>query len=841
MAIGGQQSRAAGDRRDGPRGAVARDPQAFTRIAVLVAVLMIAVYTAFAVYRLQNTPRLPTTAAAAILQGRAEAVAARIDQQAAIVTAGMTAAAAALRRTPDAPRDAVETGMTVAAGAVRTLAIVAQDQVIAASGPTAAADWIAAARRAADAGRGPWIGSLGRGDHRLFAVTPVAGRNGGVIVASLNVDRFLPQQGSGVMVVALPDGSILGARGSSLIAATDRLPEAFSITAADSGGTDAIHGRSPDGARMDLMIRPAAGGRMLAVAAGPPVGATRLGSEFNQNLASLLVPLAIACALGLLVIAQGRRAQAARLLALTSEQRFRLAVEAARCGIWEWDLTNDEVYMSDVMGVMLGWGGGGVVSGQQVLERISADHRDRVRQALGQAAVHGGFDVSFRSHRPGDQSLIWIDARGQAFEGDQEGGYSRIIGVALDVTDERIAQARAQAAENRLRDAIEAVPEAFALWDRSGRLLMCNQNFRIFFALEARMLKPGAARDAISRYLQLAIKQEHLAVEGDRSVREAELNDGRWVQITERRTAEGGLVMTAADVTTIKTQEEARRLNEEQLQSAVISLERSQEEFAELARKYANEKVKAESANKAKSEFLANMSHELRTPLNAINGFSEIMVTEMFGPLGDRRYREYVGDIHASGQHLLALINDILDMSKIEAGKMTLKFEPVELIEIAEDAVRLVRNRAEGAGLQLDLDFPDLPLVEADYRAIKQVLLNLLSNAIKFTPRGGRVTVTADKRTDALGERVRIQVRDTGIGISKDDLSRLAQPFEQVESQHSKTRQGTGLGLALSKSLVELHNGALTLDSTPGAGTVASVNLPVRQSMADVGRPTAAA
>jgi len=198
--------------------------------------------------------------------------------------------------------------------------------------------------------------------------------------------------------------------------------------------------------------------------------------------------------------------------------------------------------------------------------------------------------------------------------------------------------------------------------------------------------------------------------------------------------------MTAADITAIKNQDEARRLNEEQLQNAVAGLERSQEQLAELARKYETEKVKAEGANRAKSEFLANMSHELRTPLNAINGFSEIMMNEMFGPLGDERYKGYSQDIHSSGQHLLALINDILDMSKIEAGKMNLKFEPMHVEDVAEDAVRLVRNRAEAAGLNLSIDFPPLPEIEADYRAIKQVLLNLLSNAIKFTPRAGSVT-----------------------------------------------------------------------------------------------------
>jgi two-component system cell cycle sensor histidine kinase PleC len=202
----------------------------------------------------------------------------------------------------------------------------------------------------------------------------------------------------------------------------------------------------------------------------------------------------------------------------------------------------------------------------------------------------------------------------------------------------------------------------------------------------------------------------------------------------------------------------------------------------------------------------------------------------MYGPLGDGRYRDYARDILNSGQHLLALINDILDMSKIEAGKMTLRFEPCSLEEIAADALRLVRNRAEAAGLSLVLDFIELPEVEADYRAVKQVLLNLLSNAIKFTPRGGRVTVRADRRDDGLGERVRVSVIDTGIGIAAHDLERLARPFEQVETQHAKSTQGTGLGLALTKAFVEMHGGLLDLKSAPGQGTTASFSLPVRQS-----------
>ncbi len=569
---------------------------------------------------------------------------------------------------------------------------------------------------------------------------------------------------------------------------------------------------------------------LLAVSAA--LGLTRLhrlAPVFPELTLWFLVPVAVSFVLaGLLLLEMGRmeRVQDARS---DSEQRFRMAVEAARCGIWEWDLAADRIFMSEVTASLFGWRSGHV-EGQQVLERVAAGHRDDMREALSTAAIYGDFDVSFRVPPLAGARPVWIDFRGRGFGEAPEGGFARIIGVALDVTEERLAQARAQSAESRLRDAIESTSEAFVLWDRNGRLVMCNKNFRSYFQLEQDVLTTGVGREQVERAARQAIRQEYPAPGGRRGVREAELTDGRWVQISERPTAEAGLVVTAADITVLKTQEEVRRIKEEELRRAVINLEQSQEQLSELARKYEAEKIRAEGASQAKSEFLANMSHELRTPLNAINGFSEIMAAEMYGPVGDPRYRDYARDILHSGQHLLNLINDILDMSKIEAGKLSLHFEPVELEEIAEEALRLVRNRAESAGLALVLDFADLPAVEADHRAVKQVLLNLLSNAIKFTPRGGRITVRAERREDPLGERVRISVQDTGIGISAQDLERLARPFEQVESQHSKTTQGSGLGLALTKSLVEMHGGLLDLKSAPGQGTTASFSLPVRQS-----------
>jgi len=236
--------------------------------------------------------------------------------------------------------------------------------------------------------------------------------------------------------------------------------------------------------------------------------------------------------------------------------------------------------------------------------------------------------------------------------------------------------------------------------------------------------------------------------------------------------------------------------------------------------------TRAEAANQAKSEFLANMSHELRTPLNAINGFSEIMAGELFGPLGDAKYKGYAADILKSGQHLLSLINDILDMAKIEAGKLTLHYETVSLKEVVEDATRLMRGKIQEAGLNLLVDAPEMPEIDADYRGLKQVVLNLISNAVKFTPEGGDIVVALTREDD---DRVRVAVTDTGIGIAEKDLDRLARPFEQVEGQHSKTTQGTGLGLALTKSLIELHGGELTIASEPGRGTTVGFVLPIRR------------
>jgi two-component system cell cycle sensor histidine kinase PleC len=530
----------------------------------------------------------------------------------------------------------------------------------------------------------------------------------------------------------------------------------------------------------------------------------------------------------MLVRLRERNARAEAAL-VENQLRFDMAFAGARCGIWDWDLTANRVYWSSAMFDMLGLRQPSKrLSPSEIKQLAHPDDVNAIDDIIGAASrASRSYDTAFRL-RHVDGSYVWVRAKGQVWGGGRIAG-ERLVGITIDITEQKLAEAREHDANDRLRDAIESIGEAFALWDGDNRLVTANNKFLEFLQLPDNAIAEGTTLEDVM--IAAGIGSDWPRAGGlEESVWEIRLPGGRWLQISERPTQAGGHVNVGTDITAIKVQESALTTNKSALEKTVRDLEASRlklqhqaRQLVDLAEKYASEKTRAESANRSKSEFLANMSHELRTPLNAIIGFSEIMEGSMFGPLGSPKYTEYAHDIHSSGQHLLELINDILDMSKIEAGRMTLEKQPTDLAKVIDESLRLVSGRAEIASVKVLNQAGALPEIEADKRAIKQVLLNLLSNAIKFTPAGGDIRV----ESMANDSDVTISVTDTGIGIPAHALPKIGRPFEQVESQHSKKHKGTGLGLALSRSLVEMHGGTLKIASTEGVGTKVTFTLPV--------------
>jgi len=824
------------------------------RLGALGLTLGLVIFMGLSTQQLGNSLSAGRDAEGQALLTSARLDAARLDGRLDNARLALEAAQAQWSQKPDAPLTAAEQGLKLGRDSLGSVALIntgvdsGKDGIIAQSGGEDADLMLEAAREARDPFSIVTAGSRLSRTNRSYAV--LKGTAGAPdLVARLEDNLLAAVPNNGLSALVAPDGTLVAASDNALIGKD--LKTAFAISysqlraRADSGNL--IQGALTEGGFVKIASVPQAelttgaelrgGGKspFILLRAAPTPRFFSASQSLLKGVIFVGGPLLIGALFGLLLFFQARKNRDDARLFQASEQRYRLAVESARCGIFDWDLDQNLIYMSDVTGVMLGWGGGGVASTNEVLDRIAPEQRADVIKALETARSTGALDVSFRVPSANGQAL-WVDARGQSVGERTGGGFTRLSGVALDVSQERIAQLRAQRAETRLRDAINSVSDAFVLWDRRDRLLMWNATFGETFNIDARFLKAGTPRALIDQVMQIAIRRQQPTQDEREGVFEAELNNGRWIQVSESRTAEGGRVVTGADITAVKIQEEKSRENEEALQGLVDKLEQSRQQQTVLARKYEIAKLRAEAANHAKSEFLANMSHELRTPLNAINGFSEIMSSEMFGPLGHPRYKEYANDILSSGQHLLSLINDILDMSKIEAGKLNLRFEPVVVDEVVEDTLRLIRQRAEKAGLKVRVHLPQLPEITADFRALKQILLNLLTNAVKFTPTGGTLTISAI----ATETNVHITVADTGIGIARKDMERLARPFEQIENQFSKTKEGTGLGLALTKSLIEMHNGRFEVDSTLGEGTTCTVILPIVQSAANLSADRAA-
>ncbi|MES1200398.1 MAG: PAS domain-containing sensor histidine kinase [Pseudomonadota bacterium] len=720
---------------------------------------------------------------------------------------GAAAGAAELAHASNDP-DAAVANAAAHAQMVSGVAVLSSDgQVIAATQAGRAALFSAAFRSAGT--NDIWAGAVNGPDG---AATPALVRRVGdrAIVSLLDPADLAPDLDTGErVVIATAAGRVLYA--SPAFANDDARAQQL----AHMGGAASMLPQG-DGSNWATGAATTRIGGFRVIAASPSRGPFALWFDAIAQFALLgAAPLAAVIVLYIMMRQNLMRARLAEAEAARTATHFQLAADGAKAGLLEWRAELDQMQLSELAARLIG-APNDVLTLREFLDLIGAEDRFAVEEEFRRAGQSGMLDARFRVGRGG--GVAWIEAHGAAIE--DGAGARRLFGTIVDTTSRYEAEARVSRLEQQLRAALDSFSGPFALWDTRRRLLLWNASFARVFDLGPELLRLRVSYEAIAAASAARIRREK-PDEGDPDVRVIEVASGEWFHIVERRTSDGGLVTVGVDITPLKRKEEELARNERRLQDALNKAESQEYKIKALAREAHEERQRAEDASRAKSAFLANMSHELRTPLNAVIGFSEIMAKELFGKIGNDQYRQYASDIFDSGNHLLDLINDILDMAKIEAGKLTLAPRPLDPSVAIDQAVRLTKRRAEEKGLQIIVDADNLPEIEADHRAVKQMLLNLLSNAVKFTDQGA---IMVHGRATPAG--LVLRVVDTGCGIPPEHLPRLAQPFQQVEQELARNHSGTGLGLALTKSLAEMHGGRLTIQSEVGKGTIVSITLP---------------
>jgi PAS domain S-box-containing protein len=500
-----------------------------------------------------------------------------------------------------------------------------------------------------------------------------------------------------------------------------------------------------------------------------------------------------------------------------SEQRFRDFAAASSDWLWEQN--------ADLRFTFLAAGSRGpeAVARANVLGKrwvdTGAEAVDTVEGMRHEAALaaHRPYRNFRVRRRRSDGSWLYLSISAKPVF-SAAGAFAGYRGTSTDITKMVAAEAELDRTSRVLRGTFDNITHGVMVFDGDGKLVDFNRLALQRMHLPAERLQPGMSfaevfqillsadrvpPDVFARELQYRLDRMR---QREAFVRERMTADGIVYEVRGNPLPDGGFVYTHTDVT------ERKRIEQEL---------REAKEHAELA-------------SRVKSEFLANMSHELRTPLNAVLGFAELMIGKVYGPLGHEKYQEYAQHIHDSGTHLLDVINDILDLSKIEAGKRELQEEVLDAMALAQAALRIIDGRVTAGDLRLTVELPDQPLfVRVDARAMKQILLNLLSNAVKFTPPGGSITVSGG--LDPAGGLF-YAVADTGIGMAPADIVKALEVFGQIDSSLGRKFEGSGLGLPLVKGLVGLHGGHLDLKSTPGCGTVASVHFPPERTLPDTAR-----
>jgi len=435
-------------------------------------------------------------------------------------------------------------------------------------------------------------------------------------------------------------------------------------------------------------------------------------------------------------------------------------------------------------------------------ERLGLLDEQRGVRVVGEIGEEGFLQkrLEYRSRLQGEQLVKLPDGR---LISTRERPLARggFVSIQADVTELKETQERLRKSEQLLLDAIEALDEGFIFYDEKERLVIANSTYKKMYPAQKNITPGISIEDAVRLSVfggeipaAIGCEEEWIAnrVAQHRNcggVIEQGLSDGRWAKVSERRTADGGVVGIRTDITELK-----------------------------------DSKALAEAANRAKTSFLAHMSHELRTPLNSIIGYSDMIRHETFGPVGDQKYTEYLDNIYNSGALLLALINDILDISRVEIGEMEASPETVDPLEVITSCVEMMKPKADYKNLKLTIESSSFgSKLNVDLRHLQQILINLIGNSIKFTTGGDGVSVRLKEVADGGAE---IVVSDSGCGIAANEIDKVFMPFSQVGDAFSQASEGTGLGLYLVKNLAELNGARVNLKSELDAGTSVTISFP---------------
>ncbi len=496
-----------------------------------------------------------------------------------------------------------------------------------------------------------------------------------------------------------------------------------------------------------------------------------------------------------------------------AHDRLRVALEVSPCWVWESDADGYVTYVSENFYRLLG----------VPVEEYIGKHRSELicTEIAPDIAVANNaliarkepFEDFTYPNIGSDDKVRWLRINGTPFY-DELGNFSGYRGVGQDVSDEIQMEQSAQQAEHLLHSAIESLQDAFMLFDSEDRLVIANQAWRNLYGALSQQIQPGQTFEEIVRSTVDAgfidhrplsaenfIAERMRAHENPQGPIELKHRDGRWFRTVEQLIPNGGIAIVISDIS----------------------------DAARLERELRTAKEGAERANLAKSQFLASMSHELRTPLNATIGFSELILSEIFGPLGNQRYKNYIEDIKNSGTHLLEIINDLLDLSKIDARGFEPDPSPFAPDELVERCVRMLNDEATRKRLAVSLNLTKASMADGapafvcDRRAMSQIIINVVGNAIKFTGESGNISIISELDDSS---NLTIIVKDNGIGIAAEDLPNIFDPFKRGKDPMVRERDGAGLGLSICHMLCQGLGGRLEIDSAVQVGTTVTIYLP---------------